>query len=164
MAFTLVAVLVALASTVQPSSPAPAKNCRAVKGAFVAKLVQPPACPEGSVCTAGKLTGGLTGTYEFHVTKAPVEAGAPAPPTVRFFVGQSTVTLKNGDVLIGTDTGTIDMPPGLGGFASLITWTEARGKITNAGGQIRLRGILDPATGTSGDYEGNVCGDPSPGR
>ena len=44
-------------------------------------------------------------------------------PTTFFFTGHSIITLKSGDELFGTDTGTIDLPPGRGGFASLITFT-----------------------------------------
>ena len=79
-----------------------------------------------------------------------------------FFVGQSIVTSQThgGGVLVGIDTGSIDMPPGQGGFASLITWTEARNGPKNVGGQIRLRGKANLAAGTTtGDYEGNVCRD-----
>src|SRR3954449_2901353 len=147
----LVAVVV-LSTMTQATTAAGQQNCKSVEGDFVAKAVQPPACPTGSLCTAGQLSGGLKGKYEFHVTKAPVDAGTPAPATVKFFVGQSTVTLKNGNVIVGIDTGTIDMPPGAGGFASLITWTQG------ATGQIRLTGHFDAAAGTtSGEYEGTVC-------
>ena len=66
--------------------------------------------------------------------------------------------LKNGDHLLGTDTGSIDLPPGEGGFASLITWNGGTGQMTGASGQIRLRGEFDPAAGTTaGDYLGTVC-------
>src|SRR3954471_7150674 len=142
-----------LLSTMSQATPVAAQqNCKSLEGEFVARAVQPPAGPEGSLCTAGQLSGGLKGKYEFHITKSPVDAGTPAPGTVKFFVGQSTVTLKNGDVIVGIDTGTIDMPPGAGGFASLITWTQG------ATGQIRLNGHFDAAAGTtSGEYEGTVC-------
>ena len=52
----------------------------------------------------------------------------------------------------------IDLPPGQGGFASLITWNGGTGTMTGASGQIRLRGEFDPAAGTTaGDYLGTVC-------
>jgi hypothetical protein len=60
-------------------------------------------------------------------------------------------------VLHGTDTGSLDLSP-LGGFASLITFTGGTGDIARATGQIRLRGELDQAAGTTvGDYIGNLC-------
>jgi hypothetical protein len=105
------------------------------------------------VCTAGQLSGGLKGKYEFHTTPPVVEARVPAVPTVQFFIGESTVTLKQGGTLVGVDTGTIDMlPGGQGGFASIITWTKG------ATGQIRLMGVFGPVKQeTSGEYEGTVC-------
>ena len=44
------------------------------------------------------------------------------------------------------------MPPGAGGIASLITWTQG------ATGQIRVSGVFDTSKQTtSGEYEGTVC-------
>ena len=72
-------------------------------------------------------------------------------PTIIFFTGRSTVFLKRGGQIVGTDTGSIDLPPGAGGFASLITFDDA-------GGQIRLRGEFNAAEATtSGDYIGELC-------
>jgi hypothetical protein len=60
--------------------------------------------------------------------------------------------------LFGTDTGSIDLPPGLGGFASLITFGGGTGPMSTATGQIRLRGEFSPTAGTtSGDYLGTLC-------
>jgi len=147
-----VALILPLLVTPQTSGQPPAQKCKQVKGTFAAALEQP--CPfPGGVCTRGNLTGGLAGEYVFHTTKDLIEPGAPAPAaTVRFFVGESTVSLKNGATLMGIDTGAADMPPpGQGGFASVITWKD--------GGQIRLRGFIDLAVGkTTGEYEGTACG------
>ena len=42
--------------------------------------------------------------------------------------------------------------------ASLITFTGGTGTMSNATGQIRLRGEFDPVAGTtSGDYLGTIC-------
>ena len=58
--------------------------------------------------------------------------------------------MKSGAEIVGTDTGAIDLPPGAGGFASLITFDEN-------GGQIRLRGSFNAAEATtSGDYLGEL--------
>ena len=79
-------------------------------------------------------------------------------PTILFFTGKSTIFLKSSDQLLGTDTGSIDLPPGQGGFASLITFDGGSGNMTGATGQIRLRGEFDAAEGTtSGDYVGKLC-------
>jgi hypothetical protein len=84
--------------------------------------------------------------------------GEPEVPTISFFTGHSIITLKSGEELFGTDTGSLDLPPGHGGFASLITFTGGTGAMANATGQIRLRGEFDAVSGiTSGDYIGTVC-------
>ena len=79
-------------------------------------------------------------------------------PTILFFTGKSTIFLKSDDQLFGTDTGSIDLPPGQGGFASLITFTGGTGEMSSATGQIRLRGEFNAAEATtSGDYAGKLC-------
>jgi hypothetical protein len=127
----------------------PAQTCPSVKGTFEARTIPPEKCPQGSICTEGELTGGLQGQYRFQGTPKPDPLGAPVPASVHVFVGQSTVTLDKGGTLAGVDSGVIDLPPGQGGFASLITWKD--------GGQISLRGALVPGA-TKGEYEGTACG------
>ena len=133
------------------------QSCRPVNGHFEAHLVPPPDClsPVG-VCTGGRVWGGLQGDYQFTMSKL-VPTAEPETPSIFFFTGRSIVHTGGGD-LHGVDTGTIDLPPGQGGFASLITWTGGTGEWAGATGQIRLRGFLDAAAGTtSGDYEGSIC-------
>jgi hypothetical protein len=92
--------------------------------------------------------GGLQGNYAFAMTSLQPSG---AVPSISFFTGDSEVTLRNGDLVHGTDTGSIDLGPD-GGFASLITFSGG------TSGQIRLRGQLDLAEGTtSGDYIGTIC-------
>jgi hypothetical protein len=153
-AFTAAAVLLAAALPhVTLARPA----CRPVNGHFEARLVPPPGCTSiVGVCTAGRVWGGLQGEYEFTMSKL-VPTAEPETPSILFFTGRSVVHTSNGD-LHGVDTGTIDLPPGQGGFASLITWTGGTGPYTATTGQIRLRGFLDAAAGTtSGDYVGEIC-------
>lgn len=145
------------------------QSCKPVTGHFEAFVVPPGTdhCPPDpqAFCTAGRVWGGIQGNYEFLITAAvPSDAiGAPgAPPsgvpTVLFFTGKSVVSLKNGVQLLGTDTGSIDLPPGRGGFASLITFGAPTDPASAASGQIRLRGQFDPASGTTrGDYTGAIC-------
>jgi hypothetical protein len=102
--------------------------------------------------------GGLQGTYQFVMTGAIPSAAIGGVPTILFFAGKSTVFLKSGDEVLGTDTGSIDLPPGQGGFASLITFDGGTGAMIGATGQIRLRGEFNAAVGTtSGDYIGTLC-------
>jgi len=131
-----------------------AQQCKPLVRSFEAEVQ--PTCP-GVLCTAGNVWGGIQGDYRFTMNKI-IPNGEPEVPTISSFTGHSIITLKSGDQLFGTDTGTIDLPPGHGGFASLITFTGGTGAMANATGQIRLRGEFDPVAGTtSGDYIGTVC-------
>ena len=139
------------------ASPARAQQCKPVVGSFEAHVVTDGCTSPVGLCTAGRVWGGIQGTYSFVMTNA-LPNGEPDVTTILFFTGHSQVTLKSGDQVLGTDTGAIDLPPGNGGFASLITFHGGSGAKTGATGQIRLRGDFDPAAGTtSGDYLGTLC-------
>lgn len=134
----------------------PAQQCKPLVGSFEAAVQPADTCP-GPFCTAGNVWGGIQGSYRFTMDKA-IPNGESEVPTITFFTGHSIINLKSGDELFGTDTGTLDLPPGHGGFASLITFTGGTGAMAGATGQIRLRGEFDPIAGTtSGDYIGTVC-------
>ena len=131
-----------------PLAAAAESTCKPVVGHFEASIVPPPDCHSPILCTAGRVWGGLQGTYAFAMTSLQPSG---AVPSISFFTGDSEVTLKNGEVVHGTDTGSIDLGPD-GGFASLITFS---GGTT---GQIRLRGQLNLMEGTTtGDYLGTIC-------
>ena len=136
--------------------------CKPVNGHFEATVVPPGAghCPSvpGTLCTAGRVWGGIQGNYQFVATGFLPSATIGGVPSVFFFTGKSTIFLKSDEELLGTDTGSIDLPDagGLGGFASLITFTGGTGSMSGATGQIRLRGELSAGT-TSGDYLGTLC-------
>jgi hypothetical protein len=136
--------------------PVAAQKCKPLVGSFEAE-VQPANTCAGVLCTAGHVWGGIQGSYRFTMDKI-IPNGEPEVPTISFFTGHSIITLKSGEELFGTDTGSLDLPPGHGGFASLITFTGGTGAMANATGQIRLRGEFDAVSGiTSGDYIGTVC-------
>jgi hypothetical protein len=136
--------------------PVAAQECKPLVGSFEAEVQPTNTCP-GPLCTAGHVWGGIQGAYRFTMDKI-IPNGEPEVPTISFFTGHSIITLKSGNQLFGTDTGTIDLPPGRGGFASLITFTGGTGAMADATGQIRLRGEFDSVAGTtSGDYVGTVC-------
>lgn len=161
--FTFCASLLALTVTpLDGGAAGTVQVCKPIVGHFEASVVLPGVghCPNDpqAFCTSGRVWGGLQGTYEFAMTGAMPSSAIGGTATVLFFTGASDVTLKTGDHLIGTDTGSIDLPPGLGGFASLITFTEGTGGMAGATGQIRLRGEFNPAEGTTtGDYLGSLC-------
>ena len=138
------------------------QNCKPVNGHFEANVVPPGEghCPPDptAFCTAGRVWGGIQGNYQFVMTGAFPSVLIGGVPTILFFTGKSTIFLKSGDQLLGTDTGSIDLPPGQGGFASLITFDGGTGNMSGATGQIRLRGEFDAAQATtSGDYLGQLC-------
>lgn len=157
---SICACLVLLAGAITPALGA--QTCKPVVGHFEA-LVVPPGqghCPSDptAFCTAGRVWGGIQGNYQFVITGAIPSATIGGVPTILFFTGKSTIFLKSGDQLLGTDTGSIDLPPGLGGFASLITFDGGTGNMNGATGQIRLRGEFNAAEATTnGDYIGTLC-------
>ncbi len=152
------ALVVAVFAVALTAAPARAdQQCKPVVGSFEAHVVVTGCTSPVGLCTAGRVWGGIQGTYEFTMSSA-VPNGEPEVPTIMFFTGHSKVALKSGDIVLGTDTGVIDLPPGNGGFASLITFKGGTGAMSNATGQIRLRGDFDAAAGiTSGDYLGTLC-------
>ncbi len=132
-------------------------QCKPVVGSFEAHVVTQ-GCASPILCTAGRVWGGIQGTYAFSMNSAQPTPEVADVPGILFFTGRSTVSLKSGDQVFGIDTGAIDLPPGQGGFASLITFKGGTGAAQNATGQIRLRGDFDPQQGTtSGDYLGTLC-------
>jgi len=138
------------------------QDCKPVVGHFEAFVVPTGVghCPSdpGAFCTAGRVWGGIQGNYQFVITGAIPAAAIGGVPTVLFFTGRSTIFLKSGDELLGIDTGSIDLPPGQGGFASLITFDGGTGAMSGATGQIKLRGEFDAVEGTTtGDYLGKLC-------
>jgi hypothetical protein len=148
---SLLAFTVVLASTATAAFAD--QTCKPVVGHFEAHVVPPSECP-APFCTAGRVWGGVQGKYSFAMTSLQPSV---AVPTIFFFTGQSDITVKNDDHVFGTDTGSLDFGPE-GGFASLITFTGGTGSMAGASGQIRLRGFLDQAAGTtSGDYLGTLC-------
>jgi hypothetical protein len=160
VAIRLLAVTVGALAIAAPS--AFAQQCKPVVGNFEAHVVVD-GCASPILCTAGRVWGGLQGNYYFTMQSAlpngHVDASSnPDVPSILFFTGDSVVTLKKGDQVFGTDTGAIDLPPGQGGFASLITFKNGTGAAAGTTGQIRLRGEFDPVEGTtSGDYLGTIC-------
>lgn len=148
--------IVALTLTLSAAPASADQNCKSVVGSFEARVVpHPPAGTCTAVfCTAGRVWGGIQGTYAFTMPTPPQPSGAV--PSIFFFTGDSVITTKSGDVVYGKDTGALDFGPD-GGFASLITFTGAAAS-QQVSGQIRLRGQLDPVDGTtSGDYLGTLC-------
>ena len=159
----LVLVVVALGALVVSVLPeranADGSGCFPVFGQFDADSVPPPECmsPVG-LCTHGRLTGALRGTYDF-VASTFIPSGAPTTPAITFYTGESVITTRRGATITATDTGTVDLDPTrYGGISSLLTVTGTTGHLAGATGQLQLAGHLDFATGrTRGTYHGKLC-------
>src|SRR2546422_1252991 len=122
MTRALVFLVAGVAVPVAWSVPASADQaCKPVVGHFEAVVVPPGAghCPSvpGTLCTAGRVWGGIQGNYQLVATGFLPSATIGGVPSVFFFTGKSTIFLKSDEELLGTDTGSIDLPDagGLGG-------------------------------------------------
>lgn len=131
-------------------------TCRPVNGSATTQVVPPPTCTSPvAFCTEGRVIGGLQGDLTLTATSF-VPAGDPSIPSVSFFIGESVITARNGDTLVGTDAGAFDLSTGT--VATLITWTGGTGQYAGASGYIRVAADLDGATGTvTSTYTGVVC-------
>jgi len=112
----------------------------------------------GGICTRGFVIGGLQGDLE--LTALSQQGGLdPRIPSVIRFIGESRITMADGDVLIGVDTGAIDtFPPQAGRVGTLITWTGGTGKFASASGHIVVDGVVDFVSRiVRTDYRGEVC-------
>ena len=152
-----IAVRIAAAAVLSSLVPlAAAQDCKPVNGRFQAAIVPPGTghCPATAfLCTAGRVWGGLNGTYQFVLTDSTPAAPMGGIPTAVFYTGTSTILLQDGSTVVGTDSGTLDPPPaGQRGFSSLISFDSG------GTGQIRLFGqFTDTGAGTEGEYEGRFC-------
>lgn len=130
--------------------------CQPVSGRFEALIVpsgSAPFCPAtAALCTAGRVWGGINGNYEFVLTALVPAGSVGGIPTALFYTGTSSITMHDGGLVVGTDSGALDPPPhGQRGFASLISF------VAGGTGQIRLFGQFVGINGTEGEYEGQLC-------
>lgn len=131
-------------------------DCRPVAGRAETQIVPPPTCasPVG-ICTSGRVFGSLHGTLKLTATSL-IPSGAGGLPEVSFFTGQSVIQVKNGDVLIGIDTGAFDLQDGT--VVTLLTWVGGTGQFAGASGHIRISANLDFSTGiVESRYKGEIC-------
>jgi hypothetical protein len=93
---------------------AAAPACKPVVGSFQAAAVAPGQghCPAAApFCTAGRVWGGLRGSYQFTMSGLTPSAPLGGVPTIVFFAGNSKVFLDGGsDEVFGVDTGSLDCP------------------------------------------------------
>ena len=140
----------ALATALALPVAARAKDCVNVSGPFSA--VPPASCasPVG-ICTHGRLTGGLSATYDFVADSQSVVF-----PTANL-TGHSVITLdKGGAVLQGQDTSALSLVTGA--FTTTVHIVGGTHQYKKGGGTIVAVGVFDFATGaTRGTYTGTVC-------
>src|SRR5437870_4359214 len=107
-----ISVLVVLIPVITAAPLLADPTCKPVNGHFEASVVPPGEghCPNvpGTLCTAGRVWGGIQGNYQFVATAFFPSAAIGGVSSVLFFTGKSTIFLKSDDKLLGTDTGSID--------------------------------------------------------
>jgi hypothetical protein len=146
-----VAIAVVLLAAARPAS---AGECKPVLGHFTSSPVSIGCTSPVGFCTAGRLIGGIQGSYAFTMlTAAP--ADSPNPAGITFYTGRSEVSLDHGGTVVLADTGAIDLNPfGVGRMAALLSVTGG-----TTSGFLQLRGSIDFVTGgVTGDYFGEICG------
>ena len=140
----------ALAAMLAAPGVARAKDCTQVSGPFSA--VPPATCasPVG-ICTHGRLTGGLTATYDFVADSQ----GGVFP--IAALTGHSTITFdKGGAILLGQDTSELSLLTGA--FTTTVHIVGGTHQYKKGSGVIVAVGVFDITTGaTAGTYSGTVC-------
>ncbi len=131
--------------------------CRPVLGHFTSTPAADCQSPVG-FCTAGRLIGGIQGTYRFTMY-ALAPAGDPNPPGVMFYTGRSEIRLDRGGAVFAADAGAIDLDPaGSGKMSALLSILGGADGREGARGWLHLRGSLDLASGgVTGEYVGEIC-------
>jgi hypothetical protein len=139
----------ALALLVLDGRAAAAPRAKPVIGHLTSRQVTGPACasPIG-LCTAGRLTGGDQGAFEFAAARV-----APSDvPGVLLYTGRLVVHTREGD-LACTDAGAFNTA-GDGEVVDLCEVTGGTGQLSGATGYLRVFGTFTPAAGGDSDYRG----------
>ena len=116
-----------------------------VAGSFTTQVVP---CP--TLCTQSTYAGDLRGTSDFTLTSL---EGTSDPNVVRY-VGTLIIHTERGD-LIGTDIGLWNTTTG--NYTDTYQVTSGTGRYADATGIFKLKGTLDPISGTgSSTYQGTI--------
>lgn len=146
-----ICVMTAIALTTMGSHVSAKPQCRDVHGrldSVAADLDN----NENTLETVGTLRGGIKADFEFS-------GFIPAPsgvlPTVQFYTGTSTYTLRDGSIVKGINTGVFD---GSTGELTEFTTFIAKDNIDGNFGRIIVSGVFDLAAGVGKSrYRGHVC-------
>ncbi len=155
--------LVAIAATLTLAGSARAADCKPVRGLYTSTLQDKGCTSPVGICTSGKLTGDIEGTYVFTMTDSLPQNPYDPGHAITFYKGASAVSPKSGGTINLRDYGTVDMrqpppadAPGL--QAALLTVEGGTGRWVEATGYLQLVGGRNPETGAvEGEYRGALC-------
>lgn len=125
-----------------------------VKGRFESQAVTGAGCtsPVG-LCTAGTLTGGIKGTFEFTATSLIQSVDTPTTGVV-LYTGDIAIHTKDGD-LSCKDAGAF-RTTGAGEVSSVCTIIGGTDGLAGTSGVIQFVGTFTTAFGGAGDYRGTL--------
>jgi len=120
-------------------------------GALRSQVLAAPACtsPVG-ICTAGRLTGTISGDFVFTATSLQ----PTSTPGVLFYTGEIVVHTSRGDVRC-QDAGAFQAAAP-GGVADICTVTGGTGDWAGVAGHLRIHGTFTFAEGGNSHYEGVI--------
>ena len=144
-------LVLALAASVLAES-----ACTPLSGAFVATAELGCLASPVLLCTHGRLTGDLDGSYEFVMTTQ--QAGSDlSKPNRLTFTGESVIATEGGR-MFAQDAGRMDVGPGPWPFQTVVDIHGGEGAWDGATGRLVADGALDHRRGvTEGTYAGEVC-------
>ena len=147
----LLAAVVALVGSGGPADAASRGHAKPVVGHLRSQQVTcPPGTPGIGLCTAGRLTGGVQGDFEFALMRLlPSDV-----PDVQLYTGRLVVHTRGGD-LFCTDAGAFNANPASDGeVVDLCEITGGTGRLSGATGYLRVYGTFTSAAGGDSDYRG----------
>jgi hypothetical protein len=118
-------------------------------GKFASMVITAGCTSPVGICTAGTLTGGLKGSFEFTATSLVPTADTPST-SVLLYTGDIVVHTDGGDLLC-KDAGAFEST-GDGAVSSVCHITGGTGDFVGAQGQIQFVGTFTFAAGGNGDY------------
>jgi hypothetical protein len=148
-------VLSSLVFAVTTTAAAPARRIP-VRGLIISKLLEGPACtsPVG-VCTAGRLTGGIQGTFVFTAKTLTPTADTPATG-VMLYTGEIVIRTARGEIRV-KDAGAINYTAGgTGDVGASSTIVGGTGHNTGISGRLRIAGTFTPDAGGRSEYHGYI--------
>lgn len=125
-----------------------------VKGRFTSQTISGPSCtsPVG-LCTAGTLTGGIKGTFEFTGTSLIQSVDTPTTGVV-LYTGDIAIHTRDGD-LSCKDAGAL-RTTGSGEVSSVCTIISGTSAFAGTTGVIQFVGTFTLSAGGAGDYQGTL--------